>query len=101
MDDATRYRISTWRKRLERKGWRSLRRGPPPRNRVIEYHVIWQGRLISGRVRLDALDVHAGYWTPGSPIYLLVRGQDVMEGVWRLAREVTAHPGQLARRMPL
>lgn len=30
MDDATRYRLTTWRKRIERRGWVSLRRSRPP-----------------------------------------------------------------------
>ncbi|ATJ82008.1 hypothetical protein BEI_1021 [Halomonas beimenensis] len=37
----------------------SLRRARPPRRRVVEYHVIWRGRLVSGRVRLDDLDQQA------------------------------------------
>lgn len=99
MDDATRYRLTTWRKRLERRGWTSLRRHRPPRDRLIEYHVIWQGRLISGRVQLSALG-DKGYWQPGSPVYLLERGQDVDEGVWRVARGQAAGPGQVVRPMP-
>ncbi|MDI5890588.1 hypothetical protein [Halomonas rhizosphaerae] len=100
MDDPTRYRLTTWRKRLERQGWVSLRRRRPPGNRLVEYHVIWQGRLISGRVRLSELDRDAGFWQPGSPVYLLERGQDVVEGVWRVAKDQAAVPGQMVRSMP-
>ena len=99
MDDDTRYCLTTWRKRLERRGWVSLRRSRPQGNRLIEYHVIWQGRLISGRVQLSALG-DEGYWQPGSPVYLLERGQDVEEGVWRVARDQAAVPGQVMRSIP-
>lgn len=101
MDPDTRYRITTWRKRLEHRGWISLRRQVPPRNRVIEYHVIWRGRLFSGRVLLAELAHHESYWQPGTPVYLLERGQDVEEGVWRLARDPEGKRWQVARRMPL
>ncbi|SDO73157.1 hypothetical protein SAMN04487957_110154 [Halomonas shengliensis] len=99
MDDATLYRITTWRKRLERRGWTSLRRARPPRGRLIEYHVIWEGQLVSGRVRLADLDDQA-YWQPGSPIALLERGLDVVEGVWRVARDPGAVSGQVRRPVP-
>lgn len=101
MDDAIRYRLTTWRKRLERRGWVSLRRSRPPGNRLVEYHVVWQGRLISGRVRLSELDHDAGFWQPGSPVYLLERGQDVEEGVWRVAKDQAAAPGRVVRSMPI
>jgi|SRR5690554_1355663 len=99
MDDATLYRITTWRKRLERRGWTSLRRARPPRNRLVEYHVIWQGQLISGRVRLTDLDDSA-YWQPGSPVALLERGLSVIEGVWRVAARQQARAGQVRRPLP-
>ena len=100
MNNATLYRITQWRKRLERKGWLSLRRGAPVQDRVIEYHVLWQGRLFSGRVRLADLDLTKGYWEPGTPAYLLQRMQDVQEGVWRVAKDQTAPCGQVMRKMP-
>lgn len=100
MDQQTRYRIIQWRKRLERCGWLSLRRAPPLRDRVIEYHVVWQGWLVSGRVRLLDLDYERGYWEPGTPVYLLERGQDVAEGVWRVAKDQSAPAGQMMRALP-
>ncbi len=96
--DEFRYRATTWRKRLERRGWTSLRRTTPPRNRLIEYHVIWQGRLISGRVQLNTLS-DEGYWQPGNPVYLLDRRQGVLEGVWRLAQRKASATGQVVRRV--
>lgn len=99
MDEQTRLLITQWRKRLERKGWISLRRGAPVRDRLVEYHVIWQGRVVSGRVRLRDLDATAGYWEPGTPVYLLERGKDVEEAVWRIARDQGRKPGQVMRGM--
>lgn len=100
MDDATRYRLTTWRNRLERRGWVSLRRSRPPGNRLVEYHVVWQGRLSSGRVRLSEQNRDAGFWQPGSAVYLLERCQDVEEGVWRVAKDPSAVPGQAVRSLP-
>lgn len=101
MDHDTRLRITQWRKRLERRGWISLRRGAPVRDRVIEYHVIWQGWLVSGRTRLGDLDRAAGYWEPGTPVYLLERGQDVIDGVWRIARDQGGRTGQAMKSLAL
>ncbi|MBB3142842.1 hypothetical protein [Halomonas organivorans] len=89
-----------WRKRLERRGWVSLRRGAAPGNRVVEYHVVWQGWLISGRVLLGHRDRRWEWWEPGSPTYLLERRHDVTEGVWRYCRRRAAQLGQVARRVP-
>lgn len=97
MDEDTRYRLTTWRKRLERRGWVSLKRHRPPRDRLIEYHVIWQGHLISGRVQLNTSG-DDGYWQPGHPTYLLERGQDVYEGVWRLCQKTSVTQGQVYRK---
>ncbi|WP_043530491.1 hypothetical protein [Litchfieldella xinjiangensis] len=94
------YTLTQWRKRLERQGWVSLRRKLPPNHRLVEYHVIWQGRLFSGRVLLSDHDTQRDYWEPGTPIYLLHRGQDVVEGVWRFARDPAAATGQVVRPLP-
>lgn len=49
MDDTT-LRITQWRKRLERNGWTGIRRATPPHSDLIEYHVVWRGHLVSGRM---------------------------------------------------
>ncbi|XKE45767.1 hypothetical protein LG302_01085 [Halomonas organivorans] len=100
MDDATRYRLTVWRKRLEARGWIGLRRAAPIQHKVVEYHVIWQNRLISGRARLADFDQQRAIWEPGSAVYLLERQQDVWEGVWRVARDQQAPVSQVVRRMP-
>ena len=100
MDDATLLRITQWRKRLERNGWTGIRRQSPPRDRIIEYHIVWRGHLVSGRVRLkDRSD--ADWWQPGTPAYLFMRGVDVTDGAWRVARDQTRRPGQVHRRLPM
>ncbi|TFH85840.1 hypothetical protein EQG41_15700 [Billgrantia azerbaijanica] len=99
MDDATLLRITQWRKRLERAGWTGIRRASPPRGRLIEYHLVWRDHLVSGRVRLADQD-HESWWQPGSPTYLFMRGVDVTDGVWRVARNQSARAGQVHRRLP-
>ena len=100
MDNHHPHPATQWRKRLERKGWISLRRGMPPTGKLVEYHVIWQGRLFSGRVRLRDTDRVADYWVPGSPAYLLERRHGITEGVWRVARDQEAIPGRVVRPAP-
>lgn len=79
---ATRHQITQWRKRLERRGWIGLRRAKPSTGEWIEFHVIWRGRLYSGRCRLSDHD-QADYWRVGSMTYLLYRQQGIIDGVWR------------------
>ncbi|MFG6159610.1 hypothetical protein ACGTNG_12460 [Halomonas sp. 1390] len=100
IESDTLLRVTRWRKRLERNGWTGIRRRAPPRDRLIEYHLIWRGHLVSGRVRLaDTTD--AGWWQPGTPAYLFMRGVDVTDGAWRVCRAQSALVGQVHRRMPV
>ena len=62
------YQITQWRKRLERKGWLGLSRSSPPIDRLVEYHVVWQGWLISGRCVLGK-EIKGDWWEPGTPQY--------------------------------
>lgn len=64
-----------------------------PRTGWIEYHAVWQGWLVSGRCAVVGID--DGYWEPGSPSYLLHRGQDVIEAVWRPTK--VQRPGRTVR----
>lgn len=91
--------VILWRQRLERKGWRGLRRGIPPSGALIEYHVIWNRQLISGRVRLRDTDRNRDYWIPGTPEFLLSRRYGIDDGVWRPAKG-GPEPGQLRRPLP-
>lgn len=100
MDNATTLRITQWRKRLERSDWIGVRRKMPPRNRMIEYHIIWRGHLVSGRVRLCD-ESHDSWWEPGTPTYLFLRGVDVTDGVWRVAKDQNGQVGQVHRRLPM
>ncbi|PSJ23565.1 hypothetical protein CVH10_01490 [Halomonas sp. ND22Bw] len=100
MDDATLLRITQWRKRLERNGWTGVRRATPPHSSLIEYHLVWRGHLVSGRIRLSdhsSQDV----WQPGTTMNMLLRGTDVTDGAWRVARDQAGRPRQVHRRLPL
>lgn len=96
MDDATLLRITQWRKRLERNGWIGIRRRAPPRDRMIEYHIVWRGHLVSGRIRLSDQPIE-NTWQPGTTLNMLMRGVDVTDGAWRVARDQSAQPGQVHR----
>lgn len=92
------YQITQWRKRLERKGWLSLSRATPPIDKLVEYHVVWKGWLISGRCVLGK-EIKDDWWQPGTPQYLLSRKHEISEGVWRLAKDSGAEVGQVRRRV--
>ena len=88
------YEITQWRKRLERKGWLGLGRSSPPIDRLVEYHVVWQGWLISRRSVLGK-EIKDDRWEPGTPQYLLSRKHGISDGVWRLAKDPGAEVGQV------
>ena len=93
--EASRYRATLWRKALERRGWKNLRKGFPM-NILIEYHILYRGYLYSGRCkpsRLDSRDV----MTAGTTLFLLRRTDMIREGVWRRARNQAAETGSTAR----
>ena len=90
------YQITQWRKRLERKGWLGLSRSSPPIDRLVEYHVVSQGWLISGRCVLGK-EIKDDWWEPGTPQYLLSRKHGISDGVWRLAKDQRAEVGQVRR----
>ena len=89
------FNATQWRKRLERKGWISLRRRSPGHG-VIEYHIIFRGHLYSGRCNAatlgseDTLNV-------GTTGYLLRRVDLITEGVWRLAKRPDGKMGRVCR----
>ncbi|MGE6778244.1 hypothetical protein ACQKFL_11455 [Vreelandella titanicae] len=94
--EASKYRATLWRKALERRGWKNLRKGFPM-NIVIEYHVLYRGYLYSGRCKplgLNSSDV----MTAGTTLFLLRRTDMILEGVWRRARNQGAETGRRARR---
>lgn len=73
------YNATQWRKRLERKGWISLRRRSPGHG-VIEYHIIYHGHLYSGRCNAAALSSEDTL-TADTTGYLLRRVDQITEGV--------------------
>lgn len=87
-----RYRSVLWRKRLEQKGWISLRRRTP-NGRIIEFHVIYKGQLYSGRCHVSQL--HEDAMKPGAMGYLLGRPDLIREGVWRRARNPEGELGMV------
>ncbi|MGQ7247616.1 hypothetical protein ACUN9Y_09775 [Halomonas sp. V046] len=91
------YEITQWRKRLERKGWLGLSWSSPPIDRLVEYHVVWQGWLISGRCRLDD-ENRVDWWEPETPQYLRARKHGVSDGVWRQAKGQGEEVGQARRK---
>jgi hypothetical protein len=94
--DASRYRATLWRKALERRGWKNLRKGFPT-TCVIEYHVLYRGYLYSGRCQVNGLN-SGDVQTPGATLFLLRRTDMILEGVWRKARNQNAETGTMARR---
>ncbi|MGL6251024.1 MAG: hypothetical protein ACRC3F_08910 [Billgrantia desiderata] len=84
MNNLTLYKLIQWRKRLERKGWYNASRFPVPSKGWIEYHAVWQGKLMSGRCPVTGMSDE--WMEPGTPGYLLLRMQDVIEAVWRPTR---------------
>ena len=94
--DASRYRATLWRKALDRRGWKNLRKGFPG-SCLIEYHVLYRGYLYSGRCK--PLDLDGGdAMTAGTTLFLLRRTDMILEGVWRRARNQNAETGRTARR---
>lgn len=90
------YRATLWRKALERRGWKNLRKGFP-NHCVIEYHILYLGYLYSGRcqaLKLNGSDA----LTAGTTLFLLRRTDMIQEGVWRRARNQAAKAGRTARR---
>ena len=77
------YSAVQWRKALERKGWKRLDKYRLP-NELIEFHIIHQGKLYSGR----CIGAHPiGDTTqPGSIAYVVTRRDLMTEGVWRKSR---------------
>lgn len=93
--DQQQYMATQWRKRLERKGWISLRRKAPMHG-LIEYHVIYRGHLYSGRCNPATLNSE-DTWTVGTTAYLLRRTDLITEGVWRKARNQAGEVGRICR----
>ncbi|MDN3561733.1 hypothetical protein [Vreelandella neptunia] len=89
------YAATQWRKRLERKGWISLRRKAPALG-VIEYHVIYRGHLYSGRCNASSLNGE-DMLVAGTTEYLLRRTDLITEGVWRRAKNKTGEMGRVCR----
>jgi len=77
------YKATLWRKALERRGWKRLDKYRLP-NELIEFHIIHQGKLYSGR----CIGAHPiGDTTqPGSIAYVVTRRDLMVEGVWRKAK---------------
>jgi hypothetical protein len=96
MDD--RYRATVWRKKLERgrNGWRRFTATSLPRC-VIEFHIIHQGYLYSGRHGTFSFDPEEGR-TPGTVAYVLNRRDLMTEGVWRMARNPSGEWGMVRRK---
>lgn len=78
------YNATQWRKRLERKGWFSLRRAAPPAHKLIDFHIIWKAQLYSGRCVLNLFHADDAI-TPGTVLFLMRRTDQITEGVWRLS----------------
>ena len=89
------YNATQWRKRLERKGWISLRRRAPAHG-IIEYHVIYRGHLSSGRCNAAELNGE-GMLVVGTTEYLLRRTDVITEGVWRRAKDPGGKQGRVCR----
>lgn len=94
------YLAVQWRKHLERKrkGWRRFTGAQLP-NCVIEFHIIHQGQLYSGRhhaTNLNDTDTR----TPGTAAYVLRRRDLMLEGVWRRASNQHATWGMVCRAFP-
>ena len=94
----TELQITQWRKRLERRGWTGLRRRQPPHNELIEYHVIRQGWLYSGRCRLDDYS-EIDRFREGTLTCMLERGYGIDDGVWRRADPGAGEKGGICRRL--
>ena len=92
-----RYRATQWRKKLERgrNGWRRFTSAALPRC-VIEFHIIHQGYLYSGRHGTFSFDPEDGR-TPGTVAYVLNRRDLMTEGVWRMARNPDGEWGMVRR----
>ncbi|MGO2009467.1 hypothetical protein [Vreelandella venusta] len=91
----TRYRATLWRKSMERRGWRRISSMRLPRC-VIEFHIIQQGRLYSGRWHGKSFDPMDSL-TPGTAAYLITRRDLMTEGVWRRAKDQNAEWGVVYR----
>ena len=94
------YQAVQWRKHLERKrrGWRRFTGVPLP-HCVIEFHIIHQGRIYSGRHHATHLNVE-DVTTPGTAAYVLRRRDLMLEGVWRRANHQRAAWGMVCRAFP-
>lgn len=90
------YRTLQWRKSLERRGWKNIRRGLPV-SQVIEFHIVYRGQLYSGRCVVGHLD-SADTWKPGTLAYLFRRPDQIAEGVWRLATKTDVDLGWVVRK---
>ncbi len=93
--DQHQFTAIQWRKRLERKGWISLRRRAPAHG-VIEYHVIYRGYLYSGRCNTGSLNGE-GSLVVGSTEYLLRRADLIIEGVWRRSKRPKSKLDRICR----
>ncbi|GHA85483.1 hypothetical protein [Modicisalibacter luteus] len=93
---STRYEVTQWRKRLERKGWKNAKRFPATHSDWIEYHAVWQGQIWSGRCRLSDCDM-LDWWQLGTHVYLIKWLFEVEEAVWRRTQNQVA--GQVVRRL--
>lgn len=92
-----RYRATRWRKKLERgrNGWRRFTSASLPRC-VIEFHIIHNGYIYSGRHGTFSFDPEEGR-TPGTVAYLLNRRDLMTEGVWRMAQNPDGEWGMVRR----
>ena len=92
------YKATLWRKSLERRGWKRLDKYRLP-NSLIEFHIIHQGQLYSGRHHATNLnDTDAR--TPGTAAYVLRRRDLMLEGVWRRSSDQHAAWGMVCRSFP-
>ena len=94
-NDQYKYLATKWRKSLERRGWHNIRNGVPIK-RVVEFHIIYQGKLHSGRCKVMHLNSQDTY-DPGTLAFLFRRTDQITEGVWRLSRNQNAELGWVIR----
>lgn len=94
-NDKYRYLATKWRKSLERRGWHNIRKGVPIKL-VVEFHIIYRGKLYSGRCVVGWLSSQDTY-QPGTLAFMFRRRDQITEGVWRRARNVNGELGVVVR----
>lgn len=98
-NDNYRYLATKWRKSLERRGWHNIRKGMPIKQ-AVEFHIIYRGKLYSGRCVVGWLSSQDTY-QPGTLAFMFRRRDQITEGVWRLPRADSVELGWVVRELDL